>query len=746
MIELLFLIVIVLIFWIINTNSKIDKLNEEANHLKSEFNFINKKLISLTERINNTPEDKQIIKQQNDNNNAVPDIIQQPSFEEIEESIDNTEDSNNDIHVHSEDYTQSNNISQSSYKYQNTIPQSTLKKDNDFEKVVLGRVFTIVGSIAIILGCCFFILVISHLLTPMMKSVIGILAGCGIITIGLKIKKESLKKYAEALIGTGFGVLFITVFCSTVIAHTFSITICTIIGLLILLAAYLIADKQKTVSMVAIALVGGYLNIFMISSEISLNFLFSYLIFLNIMSMLFVIRNYDKNIINHINIITSTIFAVPFILCSSSKLNIIFPIILWIMYLLYDFSLRIKHEDYDEFGLLCWFNYISVSTIIGFMFGSNKTAIGCSQLILAISYGIMACYFILKASDKVRIYLRIMLLSIYLSIFLFTEGTLRLGLWALAAIILSYVAKNYNRDYLAKWSLGFLFSSVIGIFILNNDMYYLYNPDNYKPLFNMRTLSFIAPVLAAFVSGNIIGKMDFNESKKISSFLNFGAISLIYIWITFEIGDFIQYSTGESPSAAFIKCMTYAIIGSIYSIQMYKMSEITKNTLFAIPSVIIGIVTLILLYSAGLSYTPVESFIPVANIRFIAYVIAIAGTIYLSGKVQKNSDILKYLAVILGFTLLTVETNDFIGSMHNDKMYYLISVVWIIYLGIITAIGIFKNKKFLKNSGIFITIITIIKILFVDMAHVDFGYKMFVFIILGAVLMITSYYYNKLQK
>ena len=72
--------------------------------------------------------------------------------------------------------------------------------------------------------------------------------------------------------------------------------------------------------------------------------------------------------------------------------------------------------------------------------------------------------------------------------------------------------------------------------------------------------------------------------------------------------------------------------------------------------------------------------------------------------------------------------------------------MWIVYAGIVTTFGIFKNKKFLKNTGIWISILAILRIFIFDLSGVEAAYKLAAFLVLGTILMIVSYFYNKYKS
>ena len=74
---------------------------------------------------------------------------------------------------------------------------------------------------------------------------------------------------------------------------------------------------------------------------------------------------------------------------------------------------------------------------------------------------------------------------------------------------------------------------------------------------------------------------------------------------------------------------------------------------------------------------------------------------------------------------------------------WITSVAWIMYAGIISAIGILGNKKVLKNAGIWLSIITVGRLFLFDFATLNMIYRLIAFVTLGTVLLVISYIYNK---
>lgn len=144
----------------------------------------------------------------------------------------------------------------------------TKENKNDVEKLFLGNIFNKIGALAIFVGLIIFIKLISPyiIFTPWIKLSLGFLTGFAFIGASLFIRtKEKMRNYSEVLLGVGFGALFITTYCGSTILELLDTPVVFTIATALLLAAYYMADKLKTVSMLSISLIAGYLNPFFIN-------------------------------------------------------------------------------------------------------------------------------------------------------------------------------------------------------------------------------------------------------------------------------------------------------------------------------------------------------------------------------------------------------------------------------------------------------------------------------------------------
>lgn len=609
-------------------------------------------------------------------------------------------------------------------------------KTPDFENFFMGNIFNKVGAIALIIGISIFIKLVAPyiIFTPVMKISLGFLAGIGMIFGAYKIHKGKLEKYAEVLTGTGYAILFITTYCANSLFHIFSNPISILIASIILIASYISADRQKTVSMLAIALIGGYLNLFF-TAELTSNFLLGYLIFQNILSLIFVYRNPDKQPVNIINLLITFIIGSLYLLFHEPA-NIIYPLTLWCIYLIYD----ILRKEKDEYNVLNWLNFGILTLFSIIIFKDARTYIGIMILSAGLIYTGLAYYYMRKISTDYKPYIYSMLVSVLLSTFFLTNGIYKTSIWALEALIISLTAYKFKLEYLQNWVFAFLSASVTSIFFIDNAVY-TQDINTYVPILNNRILAFGFPIISAFASYLMFSKDKIFE--KTGEILRFITLSLIYLYISFEANDALsKYLTSSKISQEFIKQMIFTIIGFKYSLQARRIYNLNKFELFNTGAVIVGAISLIVLVTAGYNYSPLSNFIPVINIRFLAFATAIITSIIYAKWTKEN--FFKYLSAVLGFWLINIETADLADKLEN--MPYLQSVMWILYAGIISITGIFKNKDYLRITGIWISILTILRIFIYDLANIEAIYKLAAFLTLGTILMIMSYYYNKYKQ
>lgn len=112
-----------------------------------------------------------------------------------------------------------------------------------------------------------------------------------------------------------------------------------------------------------------------------------------------------------------------------------------------------------------------------------------------------------------------------------------------------------------------------------------------------------------------------------------------------------------------------------------------------------------------------------------------------SYKVYAIAEILFYLAILWVSSSELIHWLDFTGKSETYGL--ALSIFWGIFSVIIIAFGIWKKKKHLRILGIVIFAITLVKLFFYDLSNLTAISKTIVMISLGALLLLTSFLYNK---
>ena len=345
---LLFLLILFLFFWILGLAERLSKNEEQIKDLNFKYEGLFNR-ISYHKKVVKPYEKEEIIQQKEEKEDV--------DFVEIYEEICEKEEYE-ESPVKEVDEELFNGITEE--KVARNDVKNSIQTKNSLESLFLGNIFNIIGGVAIIVALGIFIKTLSDYI-PFLKTIVGAITGLGLIWGSYKINDEKLKMYSKIMLGTGFSVLFLTLFLTTMLFKTISIGVCASLSILLLFYAYYISHKEKSIYMIIITLIGGYLNAAMFyNMNISGLYTFAYLMFLNLASIIFVLRNYDKKIINIINLLITTIFCLI-----NKDLSFVCPIILWSVYLFADYIMRWQNpKDYDVLGMLNWLNLGSIILLI----------------------------------------------------------------------------------------------------------------------------------------------------------------------------------------------------------------------------------------------------------------------------------------------------------------------------------------------------------------------------------------------
>ncbi len=615
-------------------------------------------------------------------------------------------------------------------------------QENDFENLFFGNIFNKIGAVVLIIAFGIFLKFVSSYIefTPLLKISTALVCGAGMIFGAMFLfNKEKMKNYAAALMGTGFGVLFVTTFCAFSLYQMLNYFTASIVAILLLIFSYIIAQKYKNISTFIIGLIGAYLNPVIMTggTPLSVNFVFGYLIFVNLVSIVYVSRNIDKTAFNYANILISCLFVHIWSI-GGEKPTIIFPFILWAMYLFFD-MLLIKLQPKEK-TYICWVNFFAIMTfLISNYFETEKLYVCFGTLFIGLVYGICS-YFAKKYSKDVEFqYKHGLVFAMFAAIWFLECSIYKMLLFAITGTTLSFLSEK--QKFLQKWTFAFIMSAFS--MIIPAKAIFTEDIQNYRCILNERILYYLIPAACSYG----VAKFCKTLPKDFSSTLHIFALSACYLFISTEINIYMlktQYSGALKANAAdFIKWMSFIILGFLYSAQIKRLGKtLSLEFLDTIGSIVyyisVGSVAILSFFMSDMLY------FPIVNLRTCLILFTIV--ISLVYKQKEKLDIYGYIAIFLGFLLLNIESYKILNLYYGGDLGIITTSFWMVYAAFLILPGIFANIKTCKLAGIWIIALGLFKIFLFDIANVDPVYKIFAFLVTGVILMFVSYYYTKYKK
>ena len=119
-------------------------------------------------------------------------------------------------------------------------------------------------------------------------------------------------------------------------------------------------------------------------------------------------------------------------------------------------------------------------------------------------------------------------------------------------------------------------------------------------------------------------------------------------------------------------------------------------------------------------------------------------------KFIKNKILRRLFNLLLHFITLWVLSSELLHWLdvaENNAAYKLgLSILWGVYSLLLIIVGIWKNRQHLRIGAIVLFGVTLIKLFFYDIAHLNTLSKTIVFVSLGGLLLLISFLYNKYKN
>ena len=694
-------------------------------------------------------------------------------------------------------------------KPQISAPKISLpKQPSDLEKIIgeswINKIGILIVVIGVAIGAKYSIE--NELISPLTRIILGYLMGIGLLGFGIKLKPK-FEGYSAVLVSGAISIFYFITYFAYSFYSLIPQALAFVMMLIFTAFTVFTAIKYKRVVIVHIGLIGAYAVPFLLSSGSGrVDILFSYMLIINLGILFISIKKDWKSLHYSAFFFTWMIYGSWFAdksfdsnLQGYEALGLGFATAFFLVF--YGVSLFnniISKEKLDKVNIIL----ILLNSFIYFGFGFGifnghnvlDSYLGLFTLFNAVIH--FAVLFFIKSkklADSTLFYstLGLVFTFITIAIPIQLDGNWVTLMWTAQGTILFWLGKTKKISIYEKISLPILGLAFISF--LEDWSRYRYAVD--LDIYAFWNINFLTGVFAVLGYGFVVYlSRKHAETEENQKFSPFNAIKSFYLpallvltaYLTFrnEIGYFFDYwyestslkgkEIGETDEFSLynydieifknIYILAYSLVffGGMALLNFYKF----KNKVLGISAIAIGLLVLFATQTFGvgelgeLRYSYINGnsnkyFNVSFNYILIRYPLwsSIAFALWAIFKNAKsiieNAKFHIFLEAVIHISILNFLSNELVTWLdiagYQDIFKLGLSILWSVYSLILVSLGIYKKKKHLRIFALVLFGITLAKLFLYDISNLSTISKTIVLIILGLLLLIISFLYNKFK-
>lgn len=636
------------------------------------------------------------------------------------------------------------------------------KKQINYEKFIGENLFGKIGILIFVIGVGFFVkyAIDKNWINETFRTVLGFLTGAALLFVAERLQKK-YRTFSSLLAGGAFAVFYLTVAIAFHYYHIFSQTVAFIILIAITVFMSVLSVIYDRRELAIIALVGGFLAPFIVSSgEGSYQVLFTYVSILNLgMFGLSIYKKWSELPI--ISFVFTCLIMASFLLLNySSRSTIIsghllmFATLFYFIFLLPVFSIlrgeKIQAMSRGLVFVIITNNFVYLLSGILFLrnMGLSFKASGLLSLFIAlVNLGLVLWLWKSRKDYKFLVHttLGLVLTFVSITIPIQLDGNYITLLWASEMVLLLWLyvqSKIRVYEYAAKILVGLTFVS--------------YLMDVYSVMFEHHSLStiflnssFATSLFVGLATGAFALLMEyyhqfFSTARRLKySFWNplMLIISVAILYYTFMM-EFSLYFEGATRSGAMFLFTAVSISSVCYAFR--KRFPITKH----LTSYILAIGANVLVYIINIwgdqrIWTSPPVVLPWLTAAFVIANLYYVARLYYTiiGIKPRFTIYINILATLIWVTMV----RSFLWQVGVDEFSAGLSLSLSIAGFVQMGLGMRLHQKVLRMVSLATFGIVLLKLVFDDLWAMPTIGKIIVFIILGLILLILSFLYQKLK-
>lgn len=676
------------------------------------------------------------------------------------------------------------------------------KNNPDIEKFIGENILSKVAITILVIGIAFFVkyAIDKEWINEIARVGIGVL--CGAIVLGFAHRlRKNFKAFSSVLVGGGIAIFYFTIGIAFHQYHLFNQTTAFIIMLLITGFSVFISIVYDRIELAALSIIGGFATPFMVSTgQGNYQILFTYILILDI-GMLILAYMRKWNLINVLAYAFTMILYFGWLQAkcigqpnAPYKGALIFGAIFYVVFILMNIINNIKERR--KFAALDLTILISNTFLF---FGSGMQILsyyhpelkGIFSVLLA-GFNLLCSFLLYKKfkADVKLVYLMIGLTLTFITIAAPVQlhGNYITLFWALEAVLLIWLSQRSKIVLFRFASVIITFLMCISLFMDWVNVYGTYNEEGVKILLNkafitglVSSLSLLAVVLLLRKEEEKLSYLGipFNP-KNYSRVLTVGFVILIYLTGLLE--------TGYQVKEWFDDTLTTPILIQVYhllflvALNIAGMKLQTKAAQISLYILNYISLAVFLTFFAWMPLTEIKDQVlttEMNHIGFIFHYVSIAATVFIifcmnkainkTGSFISNTKVLNSILVsiavvylssvelllhVLKLNLINVfNINDIeymdkiieISRLETHAITIGFPILWGILAFVFLFIGMKKYNKSFRVISLVLIALTLIKLFTFDIKDASEAGKIIAFIILGVVLLIISFMYQKIK-
>lgn len=676
------------------------------------------------------------------------------------------------------------------------------KNNPDIEKFIGENIVSKIGIAILVLGIAFFVkyAIDKEWINEIARVGIGVL--CGGIVLGFAhYLRKNFKAFSSVLVGGGIAIFYFTIGIAFHQYHLFNQTTAFIIMLLITGFSVFISIVYNRIELAALSIIGGFATPFMVSTgQGNYQVLFTYILILDI-GMLILAYMRKWNLINILAYCFTMILYFGWLQTkcigqenAPYKGALIFGAIFYVVFILMNIINNIKERR--KFAALDLTILIS-NTFLFFGAGMQILSYYHPELkgifsILLAGFNLVCSFLLYKKfkADVKLVYLMIGLTLTFITIAAPVQlhGNYITLFWALEAVLLIWLGQRSKIVLFRFASVIISFLMCISLFMDWVNVYGSYNEFGVRIVFNKAFITGLVSSLSLLAVALLLRKdeeklsylgIPFNP-QNYAAVLKVGFVVLLYLTGLLE--------TGYQVSEWFNGSVTVAILIQVYHLLFLVALNIAGMRLKRkAPQVTLYVLnfTSVAVFLMGFAWLPLPElkdyilstemnhvgfifhYVSITSVIFIVY--SMFRAIHKKDSFIKNTNVLNstlvsiailYLSSIelllhvLKLNLINVfNTNDIeymdkimqISNLETHAVKIGFPILWGLLAFMFLFIGMKKYNKTFRVVSLLLIALTLLKLFTYDIKDASEAGKIIAFIILGVVLLIISFMYQKIK-